>query len=292
MTCKETQRLRWRPLQRGCFRSTPCRAVVLCVILTLPAIFRTWTRQRKLVTDTSSWSNLLIFPNAWWVVEPKRSCKIIYLGSLTTVTQRLKIKEVDLFLLKCANLFFCTAITHAWCTENACGNYLRLREGRGTSVRCQRHESTMLHKQGRAELSLFSFLTPFYSVPIVRPGMLGAEEAAISRERRVQTSEGSWTRKPLYQVFQNEGFQGRECGSVVGHRPSVHKVLGLTLSTTKSNNKQHTLQHKEQNQNQSSQTSRAISWEQCGIRGWPLKPTMVDTTEIPVLGRARPARAT
>lgn len=83
--------------------------------------------------------------------------------------------------------------------------------------------------------------------------MLGAEEADISRERRVQTLEGSWTRKPLYRVFQNEGFQGQECGS------SVHKVLGLTLGTAKPNNKQYTLQHKEQNQNQSSQTARAIS---------------------------------
>lgn len=167
MTCKEIEMLRWSPLHRGYFRSTPCRAVGLCVILTLPAIFRTWTRQRKLVTDTSSWSNLLTFPNTCWVVEPKRSCKIIYLGSMTTVTQRLKIKAVDLFLLKCANLFVCIAITHAWCTESACGNYLRLREDRGTSVQCQRHESTMLHKQGRAELSLFGFLTPFYRVPIV-----------------------------------------------------------------------------------------------------------------------------
>lgn len=147
-----------------------------------------------------------------------------------------------------------------------------------------------INKEGQSCLSLASSL--HFTVCLLCPGMLGAEEAAISRERWVQTSEGSWTRKPLYQVFQNERFQGRECGSVVGHRPSVHKVLGLTLSTTKPNNKQHTLQHKEQNQNQSSQTSRAISWEQCGIGGWVLKPTMVDTTEMPALGRARPARAT
>lgn len=68
----------------------------------------------------------------------------------------------------------------------------------------------MPHKQGRAELSLFGFLTPFYSVPIVCPGMLGAEKAAISRERgrsrllRVHGQENLYIRS-----FRTRGFRAR-----------------------------------------------------------------------------------
>lgn len=98
-------------------------------------------------------------------------------------------------------------------------------DARGMSRQCY------INKEGQSCLSLASSL--HFTGCLLCPGMLGAEEAAISRERRVQTSEGSWTRKPLYQVFQNEGFQGQECGS------SVHKVLGLTLGTAKPNNNTH-----------------------------------------------------
>lgn len=65
----------------------------------------------------------------------------------------------------------------------------------------------MLHKQGRVELSLFGFLTSFYSVPIVCPGMLGAKEAAISREQWAQILRAHGQENLYIRSFRTRGFR-------------------------------------------------------------------------------------